>query len=466
LQHVTADDVWQAHSSHVAEPGTRIQFQLEAYIPSPDADSEVVAKSSPDRLFLFMNGRPVEGTQLGKELTRHFRRQFDQRRKWPFAVIALTLPVDYFDVNLAPNKRAVLMRDEETLTSYWRSYLNALYPAPASPVKPAQQTYFNTPVKSTPLAHTVINQGHYIEDDDFVASPAKPKTPVNIDQLPGFQSAAELHRASKRARESSDEDDEPAAKKAKTSEGPEERVVEEIECVEDAARPQVIVSGADWLNCHVLGQIPQSRGLWLVAVKRTLVVCDVTRLQHAVYYQRLMQHHKLAPRIELKQPVLITAEEIEASDTSIDERQLAACLKLLHTPDEDDEQILVLNGIQLYAEDEQAAIVALAEELQPMTARELVPLLKLMVQRKSVSDEARKRLPVPRLPATAKRFKELAEQKVKEESAHKIELTREQVKELIVELCDPDTAAVSIEAVLTPDHRIVFYALAALTAGS
>jgi hypothetical protein len=210
-----------------------------------------------------------------------------------------------------------------------------------------------------------------------VASPAKPKTPVNIDQLPGFQSAAELHRASKRARESSDEDDEPAAKKAKTSEGPEERVVEEIECVEDAARPQVIVSGADWLNCHVLGQIPQSRGLWLVAVKRTLVVCDVTRLQHAVYYQRLMQHHKLAPRIELKQPVLITAEEIEASDTSIDERQLAACLKLLHTPDEDDEQILVLNGIQLYAEDEQAAIVALAEELQPMTARELVPLLKV-----------------------------------------------------------------------------------------
>lgn len=77
-----------------------------------------------------MNGRPVEGTQLGKELTRHFRRQFDQRRKWPFAVIALTLPVDYFDVNLAPNKRAVLMRDEETLTSYWRSYLNALYPRP------------------------------------------------------------------------------------------------------------------------------------------------------------------------------------------------------------------------------------------------------------------------------------------------------------------------------------------------
>ena len=37
LQHVTADDVWQAHSNHVAEPGTRIQFQLEAYIPRPDA---------------------------------------------------------------------------------------------------------------------------------------------------------------------------------------------------------------------------------------------------------------------------------------------------------------------------------------------------------------------------------------------------------------------------------------------
>lgn len=111
------------------------------------ADSEVVAKSSPDRLFLFMNGRPVEGTQFGKELTRHFRRQFDQRRKWPFAVVSLTLPVDYFDVNLSPNKRAVLIRDEETLTSYWRSYLSAIYPVPASPVKPAQQTYFNTPVK-------------------------------------------------------------------------------------------------------------------------------------------------------------------------------------------------------------------------------------------------------------------------------------------------------------------------------
>ncbi len=230
----------------------------------------------------------------------------------------------------------------------------------------------------------------------------------------------------------------------------------------DTARPHVIASGTDWLNCHVLGQIPQSRGLWVVAVKQCLVVCDVTRLQLAVYYQRLMQHHKLAPRIELKQPVLITAQEIERSDESIDERLLAACLKLLHAPDEDDEQILVLNGIQLYAEDEQVAIVALAEEVQPMSVRELVPLLKLMLQRKSASAETRKRMPMPRLLATAKRFKELAEQKVKEDSAQKIELTREQVKELIVELCDPDSPALSIEAVLTPDHRIVFYALASL----
>ncbi len=200
----------------------------------------------------------------------------------------------------------------------------------------------------TPLAHTVINQGQHIDDDDFASSPAKPKTPANIDQLPGFQSAAELHRANKRARESSEDENEPNNKRAKTTEE-QVRVVEEIECIEDSARPHVIVSGADWLNCHVLGQIPQSRGLWAVAVKQTLVVCDVTRLQSAVYYQRLVQHHKLAPRIELKQPVLITAEEIERSDASIDERLLAACLKLLHSPDEDDEQIFVLNGIQLYA---------------------------------------------------------------------------------------------------------------------
>ncbi len=237
---------------------------------------------------------------------------------------------------------------------------------------------------------------------------------------------------------------------------------EEIECVADSARPQLIVDGADWLNCHVLGQIPQSRGLWVVSVKQTLVVCDVTRLQLAVYYHRLVRHHKLAPRIELKQPVLITAEEIERSDESIDERQLAACLKLLHSPDEDDEQIFVLNGIQLYAEDEQVAVVALAEEVQSLSVRDLVPLLKLMLQRKSASEQTRKLLPIPRLPATAKRFKELAEQKVKDESAQKIELTREQVKELIVELCDPDSTAVSIEAVLTPEHRIVFYALTAL----
>ncbi len=37
LQHVTAEEVWQAHCSHVPDPGTRIQFQLEAYIPRPDA---------------------------------------------------------------------------------------------------------------------------------------------------------------------------------------------------------------------------------------------------------------------------------------------------------------------------------------------------------------------------------------------------------------------------------------------
>lgn len=37
LLHVTADEVWQAHCSHVPDPGARIQFSLEAYIPRPDA---------------------------------------------------------------------------------------------------------------------------------------------------------------------------------------------------------------------------------------------------------------------------------------------------------------------------------------------------------------------------------------------------------------------------------------------
>ncbi len=37
LQHVTGDDVWQAHCSQVSDPGPRIQFQLEAYSPRPNA---------------------------------------------------------------------------------------------------------------------------------------------------------------------------------------------------------------------------------------------------------------------------------------------------------------------------------------------------------------------------------------------------------------------------------------------
>ena len=71
-------------------------------------------RSTTDRQFFFVNGRPCDLPKVAKVLNEAYR-QFGSQPTYPAAVIDLKLAGDAFDVNVVPNKRTLMIREESAL---------------------------------------------------------------------------------------------------------------------------------------------------------------------------------------------------------------------------------------------------------------------------------------------------------------------------------------------------------------
>lgn len=90
-----------------------------------------VGRSDNDRQFTFVNGRPVDLPRFAKVLNEVWRR-YEMKQK-PAFVLDISVPAGYFDVNLTPDKREVLIVQEARVLEKLRECVDALY-------QPARQT--------------------------------------------------------------------------------------------------------------------------------------------------------------------------------------------------------------------------------------------------------------------------------------------------------------------------------------
>ena len=167
-------------------------------------------RSNADFQFISINGRPVEMTKLNKILNQTFR-SFDPTgggNQYPFFVINLTLPSEYIDVNVTPDKRTILISQENTLFAAIKSSLIDVYGRNAHSVRQSkysesssQVTIIGSPNRSDlppPVSLDFDKEGRGDEVakeanqrliTDYV--PSKPRTAPSND-FPGFMPASSL----------------------------------------------------------------------------------------------------------------------------------------------------------------------------------------------------------------------------------------------------------------------------------
>lgn len=99
------------------------RFEIRGVISSTGTGS-----SSSDKQFLFVNERPVDLPKLAKIINQVFR-SYDNATNsvYPFFVLSIKLPRDFIDVNVTPDKRTVLITNENMLHAIVKSSLLKMF---------------------------------------------------------------------------------------------------------------------------------------------------------------------------------------------------------------------------------------------------------------------------------------------------------------------------------------------------
>ena len=84
-----------------------------------------VGRSDNDRQFTFCNGRPVDLAKFNKAINDAWRR-YEMKQK-PAFILDIRVPAGTFDVNLTPDKREIVLTDEDIMLERLKSYLEDKY---------------------------------------------------------------------------------------------------------------------------------------------------------------------------------------------------------------------------------------------------------------------------------------------------------------------------------------------------
>ena len=100
---------------------------LRGYVSAPTAPN--AGRASGDRQFFYVNGRPVDLPKFSKALNETYRAfcATTTANQCPFAVLDFRMPPDAYDVNVTPDKRKVLLHDEDSVLRAARAAVEAVY---------------------------------------------------------------------------------------------------------------------------------------------------------------------------------------------------------------------------------------------------------------------------------------------------------------------------------------------------
>ncbi|KAF4465594.1 DNA mismatch repair PMS2 [Fusarium albosuccineum] len=129
-------------------------------------------RQTPDRQMFFVNGRPCGLPQFAKAFNEVYRSYNSSQN--PFILADIQLDTHMYDVNVSPDKRSILLHDQNELLDNLRASLTALFDAqdysvPTSQLLPfknrlEKQVGNNTPTKSLPVP---LKKAHDDSPDDM-----------------------------------------------------------------------------------------------------------------------------------------------------------------------------------------------------------------------------------------------------------------------------------------------------------
>ncbi|KAF9182363.1 Mismatch repair endonuclease pms2 [Haplosporangium sp. Z 767] len=97
-------------------------ISLTGYISSPSFGK---GRSSADRQYLFINGRPCVLPKIARVINEVYH-SFNTNQS-PFLVANLILPTSYYDVNVSPDKRTIFLHNERMLVEELRVKLTEIF---------------------------------------------------------------------------------------------------------------------------------------------------------------------------------------------------------------------------------------------------------------------------------------------------------------------------------------------------
>ncbi|KAG0248754.1 Mismatch repair endonuclease pms2 [Mortierella polycephala] len=97
-------------------------ISLTGYISSPSFGK---GRSSADRQYLFINGRPCVLPKIARVINEVYH-SFNTNQS-PFLVANLILPTSYYDVNVSPDKRTIFLHNERMLVEALRIKLTEIF---------------------------------------------------------------------------------------------------------------------------------------------------------------------------------------------------------------------------------------------------------------------------------------------------------------------------------------------------
>lgn len=97
-------------------------FRIEGYVSKCEHS---LGRSSTDRQFFFINGRPFDSSKLSKVVNEVYHQY--NRHQYPFVVFKISAQKDNVDVNVTPDKRQVFMEGEKLIMATVKASLVAMY---------------------------------------------------------------------------------------------------------------------------------------------------------------------------------------------------------------------------------------------------------------------------------------------------------------------------------------------------
>ncbi|XP_022251208.1 mismatch repair endonuclease PMS2-like [Limulus polyphemus] len=135
-------EVQEEYSLPFSVKSSPLPFRLEGYVSSCQHG---LGRSSPDRQFLFVNGRPCDlpkVTRLINDVYHSFN-----RHQYPVVCLNILLEKEEVDINLTPDKRQVFVQNEKLLLASIKTSLLQLY-SPLSSMLDQQGCSFQTSIMS------------------------------------------------------------------------------------------------------------------------------------------------------------------------------------------------------------------------------------------------------------------------------------------------------------------------------